>query len=430
MLPTERLTCLVTGAQGFFGRKLVETLLDKGCQVRGFDLLPCSTAERDYTHVRGDLRIPQDVQRACEGVDIVFHTAAIISPNGLLSRARKKELYDVNVSGTYNIIHACQQCGVTKFVYTSSNNVVVDQPIAEGDEKIPYATRFLDHYTRTKVLAEQAVLAADGVRGLSTCALRPGGIYGPGDRVFLPIVMATCKRRIPLWIIGNGTALADQIYVDDLAEAHWLAAERLVRGGIVGGQAYFLSDGLPMNYFEFINRLITKAGFPAIEGRISYPIGYAAGWICEWIDYLFLPCRGLTRAGVRKMAHHNYFSLDKARRELGFEPKISKDEGIARCLPYCKEILESVDVLDRPSFGWWLAVLGGMALLALIAWGWDILGLKWLFIASLIVHFAEAVYAFKKAAQAKVKMAKGWFWQTFLLGYPSLRLLLKRINQP
>ncbi len=425
-------TCLVTGgARGFLGQKLVETLVAQGYLVRSFDILPSlnsqSHACADY--YQGDLRNYEDVLRACTGVDVVFHAASLIVPSGVLGKKKRIEVYDVNVRGTENIIQACVQSGVKKLIYTSSNNVVLDRPIAGGDETLPYATTFIDHYTESKVLAEKAVLAANGQSALLTCALRPGGIYGPGDTMFLPKVLQACKRGFPVWCIGDGSALADHVYVDDLVAAHLLAADRLTSGSLTCGQAYFISDGCPTNYFTFMQPVLKEFGYAPSARSLPYSVAYAAGYVCEWLDYLKNPSRLLSRIGVLKLGAHNYFSIEKARKELGYMPKITQEEGLKRSIPYCKEVLAGIEVVDRPAIGWWIAVLGGLALLAMVAWGFDVLMLQRLFIASVFVHFAEALFAYRKASQAGLQTAKGWFAQTFLLGYPSLRLLLKRVGR-
>ncbi len=427
--PTQKPTCLVTGGtHGFLGQKLVEILLEQGYQVRSFDILPPTqpSSHPSLSHFQGDLRNIHDVVQACTGIDVVYHAASLILPRGILRQRDRKRLYDVNVEGTQNIINACRQCGVSKLVYTSSNNVVLNGAVAAGDESLPYATQFIDHYTRTKVLAEQAVLASNNTSGLLTCAIRPGGIYGPGDSVFIPKVLEACKRGLPIWRIGDGTALADHVYIDDLAAAHLLAADRLTPGSPVCGQAYFISDGCPANYFTFMQPVLKEFGYSISKRSLPYSIAYAAGYVCELIDYIKTPSQMLSRIGVLKLGGHNYFCIEKARTDLGYVPKISQAEGLNRSMPYCKKILDAIEIVDSPHIGWWLAVLLGMAILAMIAWGQDILALQALFAVSVLVHFSEALYAFKKASRAGYKTAKGWFVQTLLLGYPSLRLLLKK----
>jgi 3beta-hydroxy-delta5-steroid dehydrogenase/steroid delta-isomerase len=128
----------------------------------------------------------EDVRKACEGIDTVFQTAAVLDFHTFATTSRRKRSYDVNVLGIQNVIEASRDAGVERLIHTSSNNVTLDGPVIDGDESTPYAERARDLYTQTKILGEKIVLDAQGKDGLLTCAIRPGGIYGPGDKLMLP----------------------------------------------------------------------------------------------------------------------------------------------------------------------------------------------------------------------------------------------------
>src|SRR6476661_5353991 len=173
---------LVTGGSGFVGANLVTELLDRGHQVRSFDRAPYLLAAHPRLEVvQGDICDPDTVAAAVDGIDTIFHTAAIIDLMGgaSVTDEYRHRSFAVNVEGTKNLVHAAQAAGVERFVYTASNSVVMGgQRISGGDETLPYT----DLYTETKVVAERFVLSQNGVDGLHTCSIRPSGIWGRGDQ--------------------------------------------------------------------------------------------------------------------------------------------------------------------------------------------------------------------------------------------------------
>ena len=162
-LTTELGRVLVTGGSGFVGANLVKALLDRGYQVRSFDRAPSPLPEQPGLEVlQGDICDPGMVAAAVDGIDTVFHTAALIELLGGASATEeyRQRSFAVNVGGTENLVHAGQTAGVKRFVYTSSNSVVMGgKRVAGGDETLPYTDRFNDLYTETKVVAERFVLS-------------------------------------------------------------------------------------------------------------------------------------------------------------------------------------------------------------------------------------------------------------------------------
>lgn len=436
-------TCLVIGGSGFLGHNLAQGLLQRGCRVRILDYTPPKTIDPKVDFFQGDIRNLQDIIKACQGVDVVFHAASVIITDGFIRHQAKKHLFDINVLGTQNVIQACLICDVKKLIYTSSNNVVFDKAIENGDERLPYAKKFIDYYTKTKVIAEKTVLSANSPK-LLTCALRPGGIYGPGDKVILPRLVEALKKGQLLFFIGSGKALADNVYIDNLVSAHLLAADKLTPHSTVQGQAYFISDDEPCNYFDFLKPVIHEMGFQCPAYSIPFSVIYPITYVLELLHSLYIPFKPyMTRMELQKLALSNYFNIAKARRDLGYAPLVSQKEGIAASLPYCKELFEKLEIVKRPHIGWWISVLMGMTILAILAFHTDFytfftshinipsqLALQWLTFAAVSTHAAEAFYSLRLAKKAGLKSTcKGWCFQTFLLGYPSLRLLRKRVKQ-
>jgi 3beta-hydroxy-delta5-steroid dehydrogenase/steroid delta-isomerase len=237
--------CLVTGGAGYLGRNLAFELIRRGETVRIFDREPIDFSHERLDFVKGDVRRLEDVRKACEGIDTVFHTAAMLDFFGFASAQRRDRSFAVNVVGVENVVRACVEAGVKRLVHTSSNNVTFGGPVLDGDESLPYATAPKDLYTETKILGEDAALAGNGRGGLLTCAIRPGGIYGPGDRLLLRRIVEECAAGKFIATFGDGTAKSDNTYIDNLVDGEIEAARHLVSGAPLCGQAYFITDGAP-----------------------------------------------------------------------------------------------------------------------------------------------------------------------------------------
>ena len=338
-LTTELGRILVTGGAGFVGANLVTELLDRGYQVRSFDRAASALPPHERLEVlQGDICDPDTVATAVAGVDTIFHTAAIIDLMGgaSVTEEYRRRSFAVNVGGTQNLVHAAQACGVKRFVYTASNSVVLGgQRIAGGDETLPYTTRFNDLYTETKVIAEKFVLAQNGEGGLLTCSIRPSGIWGRGDQtMFRKMFEQVIAGRVKV-LIGGKQAKLDNSYVHNLIHGFILAAEHLVDGGTAPGQAYFINDGEPINMFEFARPVVTACGerFPTfrVPGR---PVHTAmTAW--QRLHFRFgFPEPLVEPLAVERVYLDNYFSIEKARRDLGYEPLFTTEQALRDCLPY------------------------------------------------------------------------------------------------
>lgn len=431
--------CLVTGCSGYLGGSLARELLRRGQAVRGFDRAPPEHALPDF--VRGDVRDFEAVRKACEGVDTVFHTVALLDFHRFASRPRRERARAINVTGVENVVRACRAEGVVRLVHTSTNNVTFGDPVIDGDETWPYASDVRDLYTQTKIEGEKIALAANG-EGLATCAIRPGGIYGPGERLIFPRFVEQCARGRFRAIVGDGSALSDNTFIDNLVDGHIEAARHLAPGSPVCGQAYFVTDGAPINYFEFFRPYAAAFGVPFPTWRIPAGPVYAIAWLCE---LLRLPApAGMTHLEVRKLAGSHYSRIDKARRDFGWVPKVSPEEAVRRCLPYVRKLREELELVDRPHWAWWLAIPFGMALLAVLAFDagahawWAAHVTSWtprwllqpIFVWAALLHVYKGMKAVRLAERAGLHASSmGWGWQTFLLGFASLGLLEKRIER-
>jgi len=324
---------LVTGGGGFLGKAIVKLLLARGDDVRSFSrgAYP-DLARLGVEHVCGAIDDAEAVLRAAEGCDIVFHVAAKAGVWGPYD-----EFYRANVLGTRNVIDACRQLGIRRLVYTSSPSVVFDGTDMAGvDESVPYPEHFEAFYPQTKAAAEQLVLQANDDT-LATVALRPHLIWGPEDNHLVPRILERGAKGA-LRRIGTRECLVDTIYIDNAAIAHLQAADRLEIGSVVAGKVYFLSQGEPLPVWEVVNRILDAGGLPPVSRTISPGLAYAAGAALEKI-YTLLHLKGeprMTRFVARELSTAHWFDLGAARRDFGYEPQISFDEGIEKLRVWLK----------------------------------------------------------------------------------------------
>lgn len=327
---------LVTGGGGFLGRHIVTRLLARGDRVRILNRsIHPELARAGVSCKAGDLVDGDVVARTVAGMDAVIHVGA---KAGIWGDAH--EYFRVNVIGTRNILTACKDYGVRKLVYTSTPSVVYsNQPIEGGDESLPRAEKFLTPYAATKAEAERIVLAK-GKKGLAVCALRPHLIFGPGDTNIIPKLCQRAKEG-RLRRVGDGHNLVSVAYVENVADAHLAALDRLEPGNAVDGQAYFINEPEPVNCWDFISRLLKEFDLPKPRWPISGRTAYAVGWAMEkiWKKLKRDSDPPMTRFLALQLSTSHWFKIDKARRDLGWEPKVPLDEAITRTARSMKNIV-------------------------------------------------------------------------------------------
>ncbi len=329
---------LVTGGGGFLGGAIVRRLLARGDEVRSFARSAYPELEALGVDVRrGDVCDAEAVSAAVEGCETVFHVAALPGVWG-----SSREYHRTNVVGTDNVLAACRAHGVKRLVYTSTPSVVHSgRDIEGGDESLPYASAFAAHYPRTKAIAERRVLEANG-ETLCTLALRPHLIWGPGDNHLVPRILAR-GRAGRLRLIGKRRNLIDTVYIDNAANAHLLAADRLEPGARCAGKAYFISNGEPRPLAEITNGILAAAGLPPVTRRIPALFAYAVGALAELV-YAVLRIRTeppLTRFLARQLSTAHWFEIGAARRDLGYECAVSIEEGLRRLRESLREDRDS-----------------------------------------------------------------------------------------
>ncbi|OWF52098.1 short-chain dehydrogenase/reductase family 42E member 1-like isoform X1 [Mizuhopecten yessoensis] len=329
---------LITGGGGYPGYTLGKQLIGRGHQVILLDLRePKWTLMEGMAFVKASITNPDELERAFLGVDCVYHMASY----GMSGREQlnKKLIEAVNIGGTDNVIAACLKNRIKRLVYTSTYNVVFGgQETRDGDETLPYLPldKHPDHYSRTKSVAEQAVLRTDGREGLRTCALRLAGVYGPEDQRHIPRIVGYVEQGL-LVVSAAPESVQDFLHVENLAQGHLLAGEGLTedRGYVAAGQAYFLSDSCPVNTLEFYRPLIEGLGYSMPKIVIPVTLLYYFAFITEWVHFIvarihnFQPM--LTRTEVYKSCVTHYYSVNKARKDLRYNPEKKND---------IKEVLE------------------------------------------------------------------------------------------
>jgi nucleoside-diphosphate-sugar epimerase len=318
---------LVTGGGGFLGGAIVHRLLARGDQAR-------SLSRRRYADLdalgvaqhQGDVADAGAVAEAAKGCDTVFHVAARAGLGG-----RYRDYHRTNVAGTENMLAACRRLGIRRLVCTSSPSVVFDGRDMEGvNESAPYPAHYLAAYPQTKALAEQAVRAANGPE-LATVALRPHLIWGPGDNHLVPRLLARARAG-RLRRIGRDSKLIDSVYIDNAAEAHLLAADRLFPGSPIAGKVYFITNGEPLPVWDLVNRILAAAGLGPVTRSVPFPIAYGVGWVLEKAFALLGGEREppMTRFLASELTTAHWFDITAARRDLGYEPQVSIAEGLRR----------------------------------------------------------------------------------------------------
>ncbi|MEH6569493.1 MAG: NAD-dependent epimerase/dehydratase family protein [Halioglobus sp.] len=331
--------CLVTGAAGFTGSRLVETLLQRGCRVRALIRnTPLAIQHEQLDCFSGDIQNAEQLMHACEGIDTVFHTAAFIATLGgsAVSKRYRAQAYAINVEGAHNLIVACKKNGVSRLIQTSSVDVCFNtEENLHMDENTPYATRFVCLYTETKILAEQAVLAANEQEGLRTCALRPDGIWGPGGSLMLDLLAEQLREGRMVARIGGDGAEHDHVHIDNLIHAHLLAAEALVNGGPVGGNAYFISDGEPAYMFDFVRPFFEGLGYQVPKPNIPAAPVRAIMTAWEWLHFKTgIPEPLFSPHELNKLTISHVVNSNAAKRDFAYEPVKTVAEGMAESIEY------------------------------------------------------------------------------------------------
>ncbi|MFM8471737.1 MAG: NAD-dependent epimerase/dehydratase family protein [Limisphaerales bacterium] len=328
------MNALVTGGGGFLGLAIVRALRARGDVVRSLSRQEHpALRELGAEHVRGDVADAAVVSAAAKGCDILLHVAAKAGLAGPY-----EDYHRATVRGTENVLAACRAHGIRRLVHTSSPSVVFNGTDMEGvDESVSYPTHFEAHYPKTKALAEQLVLKANSPT-LATVALRPHLIWGPGDNHLLPRLIARSKAG-QIRRIGTQHKRVDTVFIENAADAHLLAADALTPGSACAGKAYFISNGEPIELWEMINQMLAAAGQPPVTRSVPVPLAMALAWVFEGIARVTGSKAEprLTRFVVREMSTAHWFNITAAKRDFGYSPRITTEEGLRRLAEHLRQ---------------------------------------------------------------------------------------------
>ncbi|NXG34883.1 D42E1 reductase, partial [Dromaius novaehollandiae] len=326
---------VVTGGGGYLGYNLGCALVRSGMAVVLYDVQkPKWEIPNGADFFKGDVRDYDALFKACEGADCVFHVAAC----GMSGLEQASTIFLTFVLKQFILctIVVCKQRSIPRLIYTSTVNVVFGgNPIEEGDEEtVPYfpLEKHFNHYSRTKAIADQMVLAANGtlLKGgnkLHTCVLRPPGIYGPEEQRHLPRVAVNIQRSLFNFKFGNHKVQMNWVHIGNLVQAHLLAAEALTseKGYVASGQAYYIHDGENVTFSEWIVPLFEKLGYRKPWIHIPVLLVHIAATVMEYLHLALKPFFSFTPFLTRNEVWHvtvtHTFRIDKARSQLGYKPK-------------------------------------------------------------------------------------------------------------
>ncbi len=402
---------LVTGASGFTGRTLVRALCDLGHQVRAADVVQSPDLDVRAEFVKCDVRSDEEIASAMKGVDCVMHLGAIV-PFNLPSVVSESLLMDVNVHGTERLLKAAKQAGATRFVLASSTGVVFcgTRDISGEDEHCPLPSSYNDAYSRSKGLAEELALR-EASRRFGVVALRPNGIWGPGEAHHTPKLLTVAVAGLS----GTGfgiTGDTDFTHVDNLTAAFAAADAALLdpkRRSAVNGKAFFITDERPLSTIEFFTPLLRGLGFSApywmqwmnskaqvaplstlltpekwdtlnlatsqptirVPDEIMFPIASCM----ENGAKLLRAVTGInvepffTSADMRKLTFDNYYVCNAARKELGWAPVRSMESNMLALISHYRTLGYDGQVYS-PGAVVYVVTLSMLLLTFSLAWDW------------------------------------------------------------
>jgi nucleoside-diphosphate-sugar epimerase len=316
-------TAFVTGGSGFIGGALIERLRSEGWDVRALarsDSAADKVRQRGAQPVPGDLEQKDMLRAGAEGAELAFHAAAKVEDWG-----DPAEFDRLNVQGTANVIAACREAGVRRLVHVGTEAALMaGEPLVNVNEDTPLRPDSPVLYPSTKAKAEQLVRAANG-DGLETVVVRPRFVWGRGDTTLLPTLVELVRSGRFRWI-GGGGQLTDTTHVDNTVEGLWLGATKAPAGGV-----YFVTDGEPVVFREFVSRMLETQGVEPPTGTLPTAAASFAATATEGLWRLLRrPSRPpVTKFSVWVSSQECTIDIGRAERELGYRPIKSRDAGLA-----------------------------------------------------------------------------------------------------
>jgi nucleoside-diphosphate-sugar epimerase len=316
-------TAFVTGGSGFIGGRLLRRLVGEGHPVRALARSEAA-AERvaalGAEPVRGELGDPASLTAAADGAAVAFHLAAHLGEWGPWEDFERG-----NVVGTRNVLAACEEAGVSRFVHCGTEAALMaGEPLVHVDETAPLRPDSRAPYPATKAKAEQAVRAA-AREGFEAVVLRPRFVWGKGDTTLLPGMIAAVESGRFAWV-GGGRNVTDTTHVDNVVEGLVLAA-----AGGRSGEAYFVTDGEPVVFREFVSAMLKTQGVEPPDRNLPAWAALPMARVCE-AAWKLLPLSGeppMTTFRAWLLTQECTIEIGKARAELGYAPIVGREQGLA-----------------------------------------------------------------------------------------------------
>ncbi|KAL4804799.1 hypothetical protein BDV18DRAFT_27789 [Aspergillus unguis] len=330
---------VISGGSGFVGAAIARALAERHteCAITIIDLHPPGPTHAvpdGASFIKADITVPDQVAKALEATqpDVVIHTAGIVPALAeRFGRRLEKQVWQINVEGTKNMLEAAKKSGSKAFIYTSTCCVVTDylgMPWPNIDERWPTPLTGSLIYGESKAAAEALVLQSSSA-AMPTCALRPSVLCGPGDYQLVPAIHACIAKGETPFIVGDGLNLWDVTYVSNIADAHVLAAENLVSSKTAAGEAFFIQNNEPITFRDFCLAIWAHFGHtPRFEIHIPQNLAYYAGLVCETLTWATGQATTLSRGSVKDACAVRYANGEKAKRILGYEARVGIEEGI------------------------------------------------------------------------------------------------------
>jgi 2-alkyl-3-oxoalkanoate reductase len=330
---------LVTGATGFIGGRIAQSLRERGDEVRGLVRDPGKAGalrSQGVELAQGDMEDLPSLTRAVEGVDRVYHTAAVVGDWPDVAHTKR-----VNVDGTRALLEASVAAGVTRFIHISSLAVYGNKHHHGTDESAPY--KYGDTYTDAKIESELVVRAFQDAGKIETVRLRPGFVYGPGDRLLIPKI-SEALREGKFMFVGDGSKQMNCIYIDDLGDISLLAGD----APQANGQAYNVTDGTQTKLRDFITFIANALNLPVPTRKVPPVIAvagcYGSEYLARALGVKKAPLMNISR--LRFLYYNQYYSIDKAKRELAWTPKFTYREGLPPTLAWATGKTQTNELLS------------------------------------------------------------------------------------
>lgn len=312
-------TTLVTGANGYTGNHLCRYLADRGVAVRAMYYAPDGVP--DFRHpnieaVPGDLTDRESLKRALEGIEVVHNVAALYRPTNIPNSL----YFKVNADGIRNIVELAAEAGVKRFVQCST--VGVHGHIAQPPASETAPIKPDDYYQLSKLKGEEIARDLGKQLGLKMAIIRPAAIYGPGETRFLKLVQLLKRHRFVMF--GTGEVTYHFCHIDDLCQAFMLCAEREE----AVGETFIVADDHPVTLDQMAAIISQSLGVAPPRLHLPVWLLYGPALLCEWMCKPFHLSPPLHLRRVSWFTAVRAFDTSKARRLLGFQPKVLAEEGL------------------------------------------------------------------------------------------------------